>query len=192
MTDQKRPKKATIDEALSCPEFIQASKRAASRLERTQRSNTDLDPENKFGAFIRDPRKSCDFRLETSDSWNSTKLCTYVNTLCQCYGIENWNTKPTTGEKRAIKENRDLIDHLMKVLEYDSRKDLLTFFRWWFEHWDLFVNTFAKASEMGYHPPFWLKADARIKKFRDLYYNNAEKPLDSKQPPASGDDFVLE
>lgn len=188
-SDQNKPKKATIDESLSCDKFLQASQRAANRLERVRKANLAHDSGTGFGTFIDDPRRSCDYDLEHSDRWNATKLFTYVNTLCQVHGIKNWNIQDTTGQRRAIKENKELCVRLCSDLGC-SMKDLMLFYAWWFKNWSLFCGMFSKADELGYCPPFWIKALPVVKKFRDLYYNHAQKPLDSTD---LGDDgFILE
>lgn len=178
--NDEQPKRASISESLSHPEFLKAQERNRTRLARIQKGNLTSEPKNKSEAILSGPGAFGSFSLSDADKWNASKLLTFVNALCQRYGVKNWCTLTTTGERRAIKENRELCDHLQNVLGY-SRAELLNFFKFWFDSWPAFVSMFRKAEEVGYCPPFWLKADAQVKKFRDLYYKDTPPTVDYSQ-----------
>jgi hypothetical protein len=181
MSESEQPKRASIHEALTCPGFEEAQERNRNRLARTQKKNSTSDSRNKSEAKLCGPGAFKGYATSEADSWSASKLLVYVNVLCQNYGIKNWCSLPTTGERRAIKENRELCDLLQEQLGY-SRHHLLEFFKFWFDNWPLFTSMFKKAEEVGYCPPFWLKAAAQVKKFRDLYYLNRPSEVDSTQP----------
>ncbi len=173
MTDNKRPDAESV---FNSSAFKASIKRTAKR--ESAGTPTAKDPLQVLGSKLNyDPL--------LANHWSYAKMNTYVNVLCQRYGVKSWASSPTIGERRAIKELRKLIE-----VSGRTNTEFLTEITKLFDRWDVFIGYYPKAAEIGFSPPYWTKAWSIIEKFLGISLEVKDNPLSSSIAQKLREDFT--